>query len=445
MIRRVATLIVALLIVLSGPLAAVAQDASPTAGGPGGPAVGTVVSWIGNEGTELAKVAVLEVVDPFQDYDPSSPPERGFHYVLMAVAIENTGTQPLNVDPGAFSLVDTDGFLTRSYGVYRPAEALEASPDLQYGELAPGSSIIGAVGFLVLNGTEIERIVFNPDSDRLLTLVDQRTEGVSLGSTISVLGTEGTEISQVTVNQLIDPFQDYDPSSAPQRGSRFVVIDVTVANTGTRPLQIYANAFYLVDTEGFVATQTFLFRTDSTNPPDFQGGEIAPGASLSGIIAFEVLAGTEIAQVIYSPNTFEQQLIVGEPAAGGSPQPQTTPSTIEPPDEPTAEPTVATAANPEDCAGLQEWFSPTFARLVALQAVLNPIGQALQDPGATPPDPAAIRAAATRLATMAEEQLAATPPPAAEPSMRRSRVPSSGTATPSTTSPMPSMPTMTSH
>ena len=99
-------------------------------------------------------MTVDEMVDPFQDYDPSSPPERGFHYVLLTVTIENTGTNPLNVDPGAFALIDADGFVARSTFLYRSAEATEADPDLQYGELALGSSISGVVGFQVLNGIE---------------------------------------------------------------------------------------------------------------------------------------------------------------------------------------------------------------------------------------------------------------------------------------------------
>src|SRR5215217_3804393 len=116
-----------------------------------------------------------------------------------------------------------------------------------------------------------ERVVFSPESGRLITLVDERTELVPLGTAVSVLGTEGTEVATVSVNDLIDPFQDYDPSSAPERGSRYVVVEVTVTNTGTRPLSVAPYDFYLVDTERFLANSTYLFRSDATNPPDFQG------------------------------------------------------------------------------------------------------------------------------------------------------------------------------
>src|SRR5215212_9349143 len=56
--------------------------------------------------------------------------------------------------PGAFALIDADGFVARSTFLYRSAEATEADPDLQYGELALGGSISGVVGFQVLNGIE---------------------------------------------------------------------------------------------------------------------------------------------------------------------------------------------------------------------------------------------------------------------------------------------------
>ena len=130
------------------------------------------------------------------------------------------------------------------------------------------------------------------------------------------------------------------------------------------------------------------------------------------------MAGTEVAAVLYSPNTNDRQIIVGEPAAGGSPHaqatrsaPQSTPSTLEPPGEATAETTPA-AGNPAAGEGLAPWVSATYARLIALQTLLTPIGEALTTPGTTPPDPAQIRESATRIATMAEEQRSANPPPA---------------------------------
>jgi hypothetical protein len=140
-IRRVVTLCFALLVSVSGPLAAAAQNASPVAGTAAGPVVGAAVSWIGNDGTELAKVTVTKITDPVQDYDPGSPPQRGSHFVLLAVAVVTTGTTSVSVSPNSFSLVDGDGFAARATDLFRTADSTAAIPDLQVGDLAPGASI----------------------------------------------------------------------------------------------------------------------------------------------------------------------------------------------------------------------------------------------------------------------------------------------------------------
>jgi hypothetical protein len=412
LVRRLATLCFALLVLLGGPLPAAAQDGSPVAGGPSGPAVGTAVSWIGNEGTELAQVTVTEVTDPFQDYDPNSPPQRGFHFVLLAVTVDNTGAVPVTVDPNAFNLVDADGFVARTSYLYRSADVTAADPDLQYAELAPGASVSGVVGFQLLNGAEVERILFAPDSSRLITLVDERAVGIPLGTDVSYLGPEGAEVGEVTVNQLVDPFQDYDPSSPPERGTHYVVLELTVTNTGTRPLAADPGAFYLLDAQGFLAYPSYLYRTDATNPPDFQYNDaLAPGESQSGIIAYQLLNGTEIAAVIFTPNYGQQQIIVGEPGAAGSSQagPQSTPSSVEPPEEPTK----AAAASPEDCEGIERWALEMVGRLTQLPTIVGPISALENQPNPTI-DPVATREIADQLQALADDQRNSNPPPAAE-------------------------------
>jgi hypothetical protein len=408
LIRRVAVLCFALLALLSGPLVAAAQDGSPVAGAPVGPKVGTAVSWVGNEGTELAKVTVTGITDPFKDYDPSSPPQRGSHFVLLAVKVENTGTAPVTVDPSAFGLVDADGFVAHSTGLYRSTAATTATPDLQSGDVAPGTSVSGVVGFQVLNGVKIERVVFAPDSSRLITLVDKRIKRTPIGTAVSIIGTDGTEVGQVNVKDLTDPFQGYDPSNPPQRGSRYVVIDVTVTNTGTQTLTVAPYSFYLVDADGFVANPTYLYRADVTNPPDFQGGDIAAGASMSGIIAFQLLSGTKVASVLYTASTYDQLVIVGEPAAGGSPQPKPTPRTAQ------ATPTTAAAlASAADCAGVETWAKDSVARLNQIGTLFAPLGALATQPNAKL-DPAQLRQMVTQLQTLADAQRNSKPPAVAE-------------------------------
>jgi hypothetical protein len=71
---------------LAGPTAIAAQTASPApvAGTPG-PAVGQAVHYIGSDGAEIGSVTLVAYTEPFEMYDPHSPPDHGFHYVIVQV------------------------------------------------------------------------------------------------------------------------------------------------------------------------------------------------------------------------------------------------------------------------------------------------------------------------------------------------------------------------
>ncbi|MGI8477967.1 MAG: hypothetical protein ACR2OO_16595 [Thermomicrobiales bacterium] len=87
-----------LLLIVGMPMFAMAQqDASP-------------IPVLGPDGGPLATVTLSQVQDPFAQYDAGSPPDRGFHFVLIAVTVANTAPRPLNADPNSFIVFDADGF-----------------------------------------------------------------------------------------------------------------------------------------------------------------------------------------------------------------------------------------------------------------------------------------------------------------------------------------------
>ena len=49
-----------------------------------------------------------------------------------------------------------------------------------------------------------------------VTVVDLRQEYTAAGTPISVIGSSGAEIAQVTVNGIADPFEAYDEFTAPR-------------------------------------------------------------------------------------------------------------------------------------------------------------------------------------------------------------------------------------
>ena len=137
------------------------------------PAIGEPVPFIGQEGTEVARLTVTEVVDPFEDYDASfGAPERGQHFVMVRLDVENTGTRPFPIDPSAVRLQDSDGFLYSYTFVSRSAEESESDPDLAFVEVPAGDTASGPIFFSVVNDVELVRVLFTPDFDRLVFLAD---------------------------------------------------------------------------------------------------------------------------------------------------------------------------------------------------------------------------------------------------------------------------------
>jgi len=134
------------------------------------PGVGTAVPFVGTEGSTLAEITIDSVVDPFEDYDPNSPPDRAYHVVLLTITVANTGSRPFAFDPNAVAIQDADGFLSRPRYVPRTEESLAALPDYPAGEVPPGDTVSGALAYQALNGLALHTVVYLPASDRLVVL-----------------------------------------------------------------------------------------------------------------------------------------------------------------------------------------------------------------------------------------------------------------------------------
>ena len=208
LLKKIA-LVAALLVVVVGPVlgsrpfasAQDGRDATPGAGGrPGSARVGDAVAYLGADGSELGRLTVTRVFDPFDNFDPASPPPAGQRYVLVALTVENTGQQPLPFDPFALFLRDANGFLYGERTIPRrgdgdaaatpaatpgaaatPGPAGEANgngaanlPPIAGGDIPPGESRTGVAGFAVPAGAHLTHALFAPAADRLLILAELR-------------------------------------------------------------------------------------------------------------------------------------------------------------------------------------------------------------------------------------------------------------------------------
>jgi hypothetical protein len=123
----------------------------------------------------------------------------------------------------------------------------------------------------------------------------------SIGDAVPIMNVEGVQVATVKVNSVTDPFQGYRPSNPPARGSRFVVISVTVEASGDLPFGFDPYRIFLQDDQGFVIYPSNVDLGEAPVEPAVVGGEVAPGTPNSGAIGYTVIRGVTPIRVFFAP------------------------------------------------------------------------------------------------------------------------------------------------
>jgi hypothetical protein len=412
--RRIFALaaLVAMTLSLLAPSLTSAQTGTPAAGSTGsfGVPIGTAVPYVGSDGADIGTITVNSVTDQFTGFDQSSAPQRGYHYAIAEITITNTSNRPFEVNPGSFMAVDTDGFVAEQPYITFTDPSITA---LEYSDaLAPGDTVTGAIPYSLFGDSTIQGILYSPSYDRIVTVLDLRTEPVAVGTTVSIMNTSGAEAAQVTVNSITSPFEGFDASSAPARGSSYVAVEVTVTNTGGSVLSVSPSDFWAIDADGFVLSSTYVTRTDTT-VPDYDYIDLNPGDSQHGMLIYQIYEGVPIDKIAYGDGYTAIQVVADVDASA------TTASTPATGAEPVATATIAmaeatiasgtTTASSADCEGLVDWGLDLVDRIGRAAELTAPF----QTADASTLDPATVRDVATQLRAMGDEQAASNPPAAA--------------------------------
>jgi hypothetical protein len=313
---------------------AVAQDATPTALEET-EAVATAI-YYGREGREIGQIVINRLTDPFEDYNPNSPHDRTSHYVELSLSVKNTGVRPFRFDPRGVNLYDSDGFLYTPTSGIRSEAAQAIEPNFSTVDLVAGDEVRGAITFQVLNGVQLDSILFIPDDDRLVVLADLRDEeraaaAPRLGSPRSVIGPEGSEIARITMTRIVDPLDDYDPSRLPARGYHYVLVDLTIVNTGTQPFGMSGGRFYLQDTAGYAYFPVNIRRRAEVleAEPPLANTDLAGGDQISGVLIYEIPNDATLARYFFNTRTEHHVTLLVEfetsDAAAPTPDPAGTP------------------------------------------------------------------------------------------------------------------------
>ena len=299
MYRKLSLTSIIFTILLLSPFGAIAQDSTPEA--TGSPVLGEPVRISGPNGEELGAVTVTALNTPYLTYVPDYPPIRGYHFAVATVTVENTGSRPLRLDPRSFVLQDTDGFTYANVTIRRQGDDTD-QPDLKSQELAAGGNNSGVIGFQVLNGATLANILYRPDNLQMVSIMDFETiPPVSVGETITVFGGDNSEIVVVSVDEFIDPFDAYADNASPDRGSHYVMVNLTLVNSGVRPFRVDPGKIVLQDSDGFLSGKVNIRQAQDGALPALENKEIAPGETASGVIGFLVINGVEQRRVLFQP------------------------------------------------------------------------------------------------------------------------------------------------
>src|SRR5262245_43862487 len=101
----------------------------------------------------------------------------------------------------------------------------------------------------------------------------------AVGEPVTIYNAAGDEVAKITVTEVLDPFEDYEEFSPPAEGQRFVLVAVTVENTGDAPFDVESYYFNVLDSFGRATSYTFVLRTQESMDeyPDLASGPIDPG------------------------------------------------------------------------------------------------------------------------------------------------------------------------
>ncbi|HEV2529153.1 MAG TPA: DUF4352 domain-containing protein [Thermomicrobiales bacterium] len=140
-----------------------------------------------------------------------------------------------------------------------------------------------------------------------------------VGDAVPVYNTDTLEeVGTITVDEIIDPFEDYSEFSAPERGTRVVAVTYTVENTVEN--DSFDNPSYdlsLGTTQGLLYSSTYVGLPDDTDVVEFGDEDILGGESLSGTLFYVLGEDEEIGGLYYT--AFGSYTLLADVSGSASP------------------------------------------------------------------------------------------------------------------------------
>lgn len=111
----------------------------------------------------------------------------------------------------------------------------------------------------------------------------------------------GDEVATITVNDVTDPFEDYDDYSAPARGSRYIAVDYTITNeVPNDSLDSPVYSLGLSSSEGLLLTSTYVGLPNDSNVTELSTDPILGGESATGTLFYNLPDDTKLGGLYYT-------------------------------------------------------------------------------------------------------------------------------------------------
>lgn len=143
----------------------------------------------------------------------------------------------------------------------------------------------------------------------------------AVGEAVPFVDEAGAARGSITVTDIADPFEEFNPDYPPEAGSRIVAVTVAFdADAGDR-FDVTPSAIVLQDSDGFLWNQGSVFFADDMLIPELTSQTLAPGSRVTGVVGFVLPETAEPARVFYQPEssrliTLAELADVAPPAPG---------------------------------------------------------------------------------------------------------------------------------
>jgi hypothetical protein len=376
------------------------------------------------DGNEIGTVTVTDFEEDFTDF--SERAKKDLQYISVGLAIENTGDDPIQVEPGNIAVIDDAGLIYTDIEVTRDDNADElASSEIDSGDTLEGFIEIGFPA-----DRDLAQLVWVVGQGQLLTLINN-ADPVEVGDTVTLYNQDYEEEAAITTEDVTFDYDDFDADLEIQDGYVVLGYEVTIENLSEDDLQIDAASFFISTTDGvFWTPDSSIVRSAKAikKVPDLSeiaADPIAPGDSITGFISFSTFDTQTPDNIFYLPDSFRLVRTWDNPDRedGGDASPtaddeedngglgpiggeKKTPKA----DDDNKKTPEADTDSSGDCAGAADYQDATLANLDAWSQAINDADFA----HIMTADPDDLRAIADDLSATAEDQANLDVPPAAE-------------------------------